>query len=579
MIWKEHQSIFIKLLPLSLVLTTIPFLQSGVWALMINELVRVAGSKKFSEDLIFYTILALTIGAIPTFLYQIQTFLFTMFKYDIETYTELLIADKSSKIDIPIHESPEFNNKFSTIKEQGVWKFNMYIERLFFLFQNSLQLLLASSIIFYSKWWILIVVILGALPSLIIEVKFGKKVWGIWTGNAEIRRQHADIHWRFKFVNSLMELKTLQAVKYLLKKLNNLFVAFKNEEKKNQKRKLKQELFFSIFTSIFLAIPTVFYIYQVTIGAIEIGTFTFFTTAVISFSTALSSFFRNIGLQYSDNLFVSDLFDIIDLEPKIVTPKNAISLSNNKPDSIEFRNVYFKYPDAKEYALNNFSIKINPGEKIAIVGSNGAGKSTFLKLLCRFYDCEKGEILINNVNIKNIDLNTWHRKLGVLLQGFGNYFFPVKEGIALGKSEQKILIQDIKQSAREAKAHEFIEKWKFKYDQMLGKQFKDGVEPSWGQWQRLAIARTFYQDSKILILDEPTASLDSKSETLIFDYLNSRKEDTIILISHRFSTVRQAEKIYVFENGEVVEGGTHEELMNLNEIYYNLFTLQAEGYQ
>jgi ATP-binding cassette subfamily B protein len=310
-----------------------------------------------------------------------------------------------------------------------------------------------------------------------------------------------------------------------------------------------------------------------------VGTLTFLIASIVEFRQTLSSFFEQIGRQYEDNLFVNDLFDFLDWKPVIVNAPDCIKLSEGKTPKIEFKNVSFAYPGTTKMSLENISFTLNPGEKLALVGQNGAGKTTLIKLLCRFYDPTEGEILVDGTNLKNIDINDWHRILGVLFQEYGQYNFMVKESIGMGRTDDPLSLERVHDAAESSESESFIKEWKSGYDQMLGKEFTDGVEPSVGQWQKLALARTFYRNPKIYVFDEPTASIDAEAKAKIFEKLESLPKDrSVIIISHRFSTVRQAQVIVVLKDGQIEEQGTHGELLEKNALYARLFKLQAKGY-
>jgi len=241
--------------------------------------------------------------------------------------------------------------------------------------------------------------------------------------------------------------------------------------------------------------------------------------------------------------------------------------------------VSFSYPKSQKKVIKNLNFKIRSGENVALVGKNGAGKTTIVKLLCRFYDVTSGQILINGTNIKDLDIKDWYKYLGTLFQEFIKYDFTVKENITLGKSNNfdsgKMLL-----AAKQSGANKFIEDFPKKYDQLLGKQFEGGVELSIGQWQKIAIARAFYESPPILILDEPTSAIDAESEYQIFKNLAKEyKNKSLLLISHRFSTVRNADRILVIDNGEIVEEGSHQELIKNEGKYANMFNKQAVGYK
>jgi ATP-binding cassette subfamily B protein len=241
--------------------------------------------------------------------------------------------------------------------------------------------------------------------------------------------------------------------------------------------------------------------------------------------------------------------------------------------------VYFKYPGSDNFIFNDFSMKILPGEHISLVGINGSGKTTFVRLLLRYYDVSKGEILINGINIKKLSLEEWWSSVRVLFQDFVKYNFTVKDSISLGDISKDNNLDDIIDAGKKSEADSFIDKLPDKYDQQIGKQFSGGTEISGGQHQRLALARVLYRKSFVTILDEPTAAVDASAEEKIFKTLNKQKgKSTIITISHRFSTVRRSDKIFVVDKGTISEEGTHEELMKNSGIYNDLYTKQKKAF-
>lgn len=289
---------------------------------------------------------------------------------------------------------------------------------------------------------------------------------------------------------------------------------------------------------------------------------------------------RNLNQVFDSSLYVNSIFEVIDSQPIVKEIESPIKTDSGKAPLIEFRNVKFSYPDTDNLILDDFSMVIKPGEKIALVGENGAGKSTIIKLLARFYDVLEGEILINGINIKNLSIDDWFKHIGVLFQDYNRYEDSVKENIYLGNVEKEVDLQEIMKASFSAGAHKMVEKFDKGYEQILGRMFEGGIELSGGQWQKVALARAFFRNAPILILDEPTASIDAKSEAEIFEKVeNLSKDKTVIIISHRFSTVRNADKVYVIDKGRITEQGSHEQLMKTDGQYAAMFKLQAKGYQ
>ncbi|MDP2860731.1 MAG: ABC transporter ATP-binding protein, partial [bacterium] len=367
----------------------------------------------------------------------------------------------------------------------------------------------------------------------------------------------------------------------------------------------------SLFEAVTLFFVAVFNLPAVLSGVMTVGSFTLLINMVYRLSYDTGSMVITFGDMYAASLYVDHYFEVMELPRLVSEPPNPVIFKKVLPPKIEFRDVYFSYPNTNKEVLNSVSFTINPGENAAFVGENGAGKSTIVKLLCRFYDPTKGEILINDVNLKELSLPNWYEFLGTLFQDFVQYHFSVTDNITFGNPykfdpstratvDSRGLAQDsaprinreepdsaaglhdkaVCEAARKAGATEFIEKLPKGFSTMLGREFEEGEELSIGQWQKLAIARAFYEEAPVLILDEPTSAIDAEGEYEIFRNLQKAySSKTLILVSHRFSTVRRADKIFVVEAGKIAEEGKHEELIKLDGKYAKMFKTQAKGYE
>jgi ATP-binding cassette, subfamily B, bacterial len=380
--------------------------------------------------------------------------------------------------------------------------------------------------------------------------------------------------------HSLIELKIFQNVTKFYRLVSEMLATFNDKQKKLETTAFIWRIVASGISIIFQALLYFWILWLVTHGHLKIGTMTFLLSSLGRFQGALNGFFRNLAYQFEWSLYVSDIFKVLDTKPLIDSPVNAVCISDEAPPSIEFRNVSFAYPGTEKLILRDLNLTISSGERLAIVGLNGAGKSTLIKLLMRFYDPTSGMILINGIDLKCLERESWWSCIATLFQHYADYEFPVREVISLGRSNGQGFLTKVVRSAKAVDAHSFITSFPNHYNQMIGKEFDDGIELSGGQSQKMALARSIYREPRLMILDEPTASIDASAEAQIFGQLEAKAEGrTQIVISHRFSTVRRSNKICVIEEGKITELGTHKELMSNNKTYAKLFKLQAKGYE
>ncbi len=577
---KQRLFLVMTLFGLMAVLSVAPFVQSGARALLINILVAAGAEKVVTVEVLAIVLLLIGSLVLPAMAYRLLDYFEKMYRFFIEERFELLLLRHYATLDVPTHEDPKHNDLFNKINENGVWRIINSAFRPFFLFQSIGEVLLASAVLIWSQWWVFLLVLVMTLPELIIEARSGGEVWNIHGANAESRRRFWDLRSHFTRFANLVELKLFQNTGHFAQLVENIFRDFQDKQKVVERRRMWQQLGALVSSQLAIAFAICWFVFEVIRGEMQIGTLVFVLAAIAELRSSLSTLFYRLGVQYEDNLFVSDAFKLLEMQPKIVSPKNAVVLDPAKAITITFDNVSFAYEGNDKPSLQNVSFTIESGEKVAIIGINGSGKTTLVKLLCRFYDPTAGRILINGIDLKQIDLQSWYRTIGVLFQEYAHYYQPVREAIALGDSSRDLSLADVQKSAVDSEANTFVESWPLQYDQMLGKQFADGVEPSVGQWQKLALARAFYRQPRLYILDEPTASIDAEAEAAIFERLEKLPDNvSTILISHRFSTVRHASKIVVLSDGVLEEIGTHSELLKKGGIYARLFKLQAKGYQ
>ncbi|PIR43084.1 hypothetical protein COV24_04610 [candidate division WWE3 bacterium CG10_big_fil_rev_8_21_14_0_10_32_10] len=578
LIFKHHPYFMAAYTFVMICFSLIPLLQAFFQARVIDEITKSIGAGSILNNLVIVVILYLTIMAIRRLIGGMNSYFQRIGYLQIDRIVTLELLKTFARLDLEYYESPKSNNLITRVQE-NTHQARSFVDRTVWLISDIITLATSITLILSLSPLIFIIVVITSIPQLISELIYGKKAWGIWDAKADVRRDFFATRSYFMRDQSLQEIKTFRTKEYLFNYAKKLFVDFQNEQKKIQQKRIILENTLGIVSVIGFGISTALLIVKVLSSQITIGLFTFYTSLVNTISSSIQNIFVYISRTYEDGLFVADMYELMDLEPRIISGKEKIK-NINIPPTIEFKNVWFKYPNTKEYIFKNLNFKLNPGEHIAIVGENGAGKTTLVKLLLRYYDVTKGKILINNINIKDINTDNWYKFLAPLMQNFIHYHFDAKTNIGLGNKDKIKDIEKIKEASTLSGSHSFIEKYKYKYNQVLSRQFPKGISPSTGQWQKIALARAFFKDAPILILDEPTSAIDPKSEYEIFQKLfDFAKQKTVIIISHRFSTVRNADYIIVLDDGKIKEKGNHKELLELNGVYKEAYDLQKKGYE
>lgn len=487
-------------------------------------------------------------------------------------------AQKLASLDLANLENPTIQSLITTVDETFKWQVPDFIRIWNYIFSHSIGVIVATIALMPYGIWIPLSVLIVAAPRIYLKVKHGNFVWSMYAGSAPEVKKLYYLSSLLTHQSSILETRIFQSQKALLQRLSKLQSHLFDVNKKPLDN-YRWVLIFAPLIETILVFVIIYSILPKTLAAIlTIGSFTFIITTLEQLRSNAAWGTAHCGQLYEHNLFVKPFFELMSLPNLIKEKENAKSFTEIKPPSIEFKDVSFSYPNGKE-VLKHISFVVEPGESLALVGVNGAGKTTLIKLLCRFYDVTSGEILINGINIQDLKISNWYAHLGTLFQDFVKYNFTVRDNIMLGAPDV-VDEHRMEEAAIKSGASEFISKFAKGYDQMLGRQFEDGEELSIGQWQKLAIARAFYEQAPVLIMDEPTSAIDAEAEYEIFQNLeNVYVNKTLILVSHRFSTVRNAHKIVVLDDGKIIESGTHQELLKHNGKYASMFTTQAKGYQ
>ncbi|KJD35269.1 ABC transporter ATP-binding protein [Tamlana sedimentorum] len=492
--------------------------------------------------------------------------------------TSVTIIRKTNQINISLLEDAEFYDKLERARTQTTGRVGLMSNVLGQL-QSAISIatLVAGLVIFDP--YLIILLVLSIIPSFINEIRFSQQQYSLarsWTSE----RRELD-YLRFIGANdkTAKEIKLFNLTDFVVNRFKNLSEEYFELNKKLAVKRSALGFLFNVLGSLSYYGAYVFIIYRVLSGAITLGELTFLSGSFNRLMKNLQEFFSKFTRIAESALYLKDYFDFVDISVKPETNED-LSLPKEIKQGFEFKDVYFHYPESEKDILKGINFTLKAGEKMAFVGQNGAGKTTLTKLLLRFYEPTSGEILLDGININRYKKSEYQAFFGVIFQDFFKYEFTVKENIAIGSITELENQLKIENAAELSLASGVVSELKYGYNQRLGKRFSNGQELSGGQWQKVALARAYMKDAEVIILDEPTSALDAKAESEVFGrFIGLTESKTSIIISHRFSTVRQADRILVLQDGKVLEIGTHEELMQNKTLYSELFSLQAEGYQ
>ena len=499
----------------------------------------------------------------------------------IERHVMHSLMGNISSLDLVYFEDPEYYNLLSRATT-NLWRVLEIFWQFTFLIGEIVSVIVIVGALATFDWRIVGIVIVGAIPSIFLVLKSAEVQWSAFAESSPIFR-HAHYYRSLltEQPEAIKEVKSFRLRSYFLKKFHELFGNFI----KNQDSAAITQLRWYVLVGVIeggLSVLAAWLVLKLFMGGtITVGELTFLWALLFQFAAHVRWVVRMIGDMNTHSTFLTPMVKIFYFKPTIKTPEKPREFPKRISKGIEFRNVDFTYHRSKKPVLKNINLHIKPGESIALVGENGSGKTTLIKLLTRLYEVSKGEITIDGVNIREYSLEDLADAIGVIFQDFMKYEAVVEENIRYGKITKDKYKINIHKAAKKSGAWDFVKALDKKYKTQIGKKLdEEGIDLSVGQWQKIALARAFFKDAPILILDEPTAAVDAKAEYNLFKrFKKLSKNKTTILISHRFSTVRMADRIIVIANGRIVEQGTHKELLKKKGVYAKLFTLQAEGYK
>ena len=489
-----------------------------------------------------------------------------------------LIQAKAIEVDLEFYESPDYYDLLEQARSDSISRPLTLLESFGSIFQNGITLLTFSALLLSYGWWVPILLLLGALPALYLYVR-SERVMHAWVkASAPDRRWLSYLESAVTTDQTAAEIRIFNLGYHFRTRYAILSRRLRSERMRHVGKRYRGRLFAGLLTLATSAVAVGWIAMRVLQKTATLGDLAVFYQIFTRGQAIIQSLLGGVNQAFSSGLYLENLFEFLDLSPRGRAPEQPVDFPDPIRIGIRFSNVTFAYPGTETPALENFSLFIPVGKIVAVVGVNGAGKSTLVKLLCRFYVPQEGSIEIDEIDIANFDPQELRRNLSAQFQFPANYHETAGQNIAFGDVGRVGRPEEIESAARAAGAHDFVSKLPKGYDTMLGRHFADGWELSGGQWQRLTLARAYFRDAPILILDEPTSFMDSWSEAEWFDHLRELLTGrTGLVITHRFTIAMRADIIMVVDNGKIIESGTHNELLTGDGFYAQSWKSQMEA--
>jgi len=587
LIWRTHRGYTTAMIVLRVVRSVVPVTTFWVGKLILDSVIAAKAGQGSLTQVWRYLALELGIVLAGEILARASSLIESLLGDLFSNAMSVQLMEHAAKLDLAQFEDPEFYDHLERARRQTVGRIAL-LSLLLSMSQDALTLLtLAGALIAYNPWLLLLLAV-AVIPSFLGETHFAALGYSLlfrWTPE---RRQLDYLRYVGASDKTAKEVQMFGLAPWLTERYRDLSQKFYEENRNLSVRRGVVSALLSILGTVGYYAAYVVILIRAVKGDITIGTLTFLAASFGRGRDVIQNILLSASNVAEQALYLRDLFVFLEMRPTIESPPNARAVPTKIQSGFVFENVGFRYPDSERWAVRNVDLVLRPGERVALVGENGAGKTTITKLLARLYDPTEGKITLDGIDLKEYDLVSLRHTIGVIFQDFVRYDMRFDENIGVGEIDSVRADLDrnngtppaISAAAENSLAASLLPRFSKGYQQMLGRRFDEGVDLSGGEWQKIALARAYIRDAQVLILDEPTAALDARAEYEVFLRFSELVAGRMaILISHRFSTVRMADRIIVLRHGKVEEQGSHEELLANGGLYEELFTMQAQGYR
>lgn len=581
LVWKSSPGWTLANIFISLFRSFIPLIFLYLIKVLIDEIT--AGVSQGNDEM-FASVIRIAVAVVLVYFAdeissEAASYIRTRQSFRLEDYMYRLLHSKATTLDLINFENPVYFDKLSRAASEATWRPNNILNNFVALFRGIISLLLMAGLLFTLNWWIALLLIIINIPGIWLRLHFSSILFNFRKEMTPEERKSEYFNWLLIGDRPSREIRLFGLGDYFIFLFRKSFSTHKKEESKIIKRRTIIDAFTGIFKAAILFIVLYVITRQTFDGKITLGGMAMMILAFRQGLVSIRDIMGSVAGLYEDSLFTGNIYEFLNLKEKIL-PHEPVTAVTPFQKEIRLEHVNFRYPDNYTPALEDINLTLSKGEVVALVGPNGSGKSTLVRILCRLYDPDSGSVLYDGKDIKNFVPEEYRKQFSVLFQDFMLYNLTAGENIRLGNVAKASDVGKIKEAASEAGIHSLIESLPQGYETSIGPLFNEGRELSWGEWQKIALARTLYRDAPILVLDEPSSALDADSEYEIFTrFREAVKGKTVLLISHRFTCIRLADRIIVLNKGKIAESGTHDELMQVKGIYYNLYLRQKSMYR